>query len=197
MRFSKDHAAKTRARIVDTAAALVRREGVAGMSVPGLMREAGLTHGGFYAHFPSKDALVAEAIDTALAGTTARFGDKAASADDPIAAMVDEYVSAAHRDHPEFGGAVAAVGPETARDSEEGGRAMAAGAARMIDRLSEAVAARSPGTSREDVRALVVAMVGALVVSRACKADGALSDAVLATMRERLKRDFGRPVPEN
>ena len=116
MRFSKDHAAKTRARIVDRAAALLRRDGVNGVSVPALMREAGLTHGGFYAHFKSKDELVAEALEAALAEMRDHFGMLAVESESPVAAIVDEYVSAAHRDHPEAGCAMAAVGAEAARE---------------------------------------------------------------------------------
>ncbi len=196
MRFSKDHAAKTRARILERAAALVRRDGVSGMSVPGLMREAGLTHGGFYAHFKSKDALVAEAVSAALEDTTDRFAELAESGDDPVGAVIDAYVSEAHRDHPEMGCAVAAVGPEAARSSEEGAAAMAASARGMLERLKGPMADGAPGLSDEDVMALVSAMVGAIVVSRACRADADLSDAVLSAARDRLKRDFGAPRRE-
>lgn len=193
MRFSKDHAAKTRARILERAAALVRRDGVSGMSVPGLMREAGLTHGGFYAHFKSKDALVAEAVSSALASTTDRFAELAEAGDDPVGAVIDAYVSEAHRDHPEMGCAVAAVGPEAARESEEAAKAMAASARRMVDRLKGPIAERRLDLSDDDVLALVSDMVGAIVASRACKADPGMSDAVLRASRERLKRDFARP----
>ena len=188
MRFSKDHKAQTRARIVEKAAAMFRRDGLESVSVPALMKEAGLTHGGFYAHFASKDALVAEAVEAALNATRAHWSEAAAGASDPLAAVIDSYVSAEHRDHPEFGCAVAAIGPETARGAPEPRRAMSEGARRAIDAVAAAWPGRDVTAAEDDAIGLLTAMVGALVVSRACKDDAAFSDRVLAVCRERLKR---------
>lgn len=192
MRFSKEHKAETRTRIVDKAGSLFRRHGAAGVSVPGLMKEAGLTHGGFYAHFASKDALIAEAVTAAIDATFEHFRSLARDAPDPLAAIIENYVSAAHRDHPESGCAVAAVGSETARDSVEGGRAMAAGAERTVARLAAALG-DDIGFDEDDGIELYASMVGAIVVSRACAADPAFADRILTVCRERFKRRFVAP----
>src|SRR5262245_15338757 len=119
MRYSAEHTAGTRRRIVEGAAAALRRRGLAGVGVADLMREAGLTHGGFYSHFPSKDALVAEAVGRAgkqsvksLQKVIDRAGRRSAWTD-----IVATYLSADHRDRPNRGCALASLGPELARES--------------------------------------------------------------------------------
>src|SRR5438552_320049 len=92
MPLSKEHKAATRERILAEAAALFRRDGVDGVSVPALMRRAGLTHGGFYAHFGSKDALVAEAVTRSLHDTADHLRAVADASEDRAAAVVDEYL---------------------------------------------------------------------------------------------------------
>nr|QQZ49690.1 TetR/AcrR family transcriptional regulator [Phenylobacterium glaciei] len=102
MRYSEDHKAETRDRVVKAAANAMRRLGPDRVSVAEIMSEVGLTHGGFYAHFKSKDALVGAAVEAAFAQSRWRLG-KLALNDDPqilLAGLVDFYVSADHRDHP-------------------------------------------------------------------------------------------------
>jgi TetR/AcrR family transcriptional regulator, transcriptional repressor for nem operon len=192
MPLSKEHKAATRERILSQAAALFRRDGVDGVSVPALMKEAGLTHGGFYAHFSSKDALIAEAVVRSLHGTADRLiaaaersrdGDK-----ERVAAVIDEYVAPGHRDHPESGCAVAALGAETSRGDAVVQRAMADGARDSFERLSKTLGLGD--TASDDVLALYAGMIGAIVLARACRDDEALSDRVLDVCRERLKTNF-------
>ncbi|MFD1704629.1 TetR/AcrR family transcriptional regulator [Methylopila henanensis] len=192
MPLSKEHKAATRERILAQASALFRRDGVDGVSVPALMKEAGLTHGGFYAHFPSKDALIAEAVTRSLEEKTdhmvATAGRSEGSPRDRAAAAIDEYVSRGHRDHPETGCAIAALGAETSRGDAVIQRAMADGARQAVERLSETLGLGEHAS--DEVLALYAGMIGALVLARACREDKELSDRILEVCRERLKKSF-------
>src|SRR4029079_9034937 len=102
MRYSKEQKQETHARIVRKASVRLREKGAHGIGVADLMREAGLTHGGFYAHFDSRDALVIEAFAYAMARSTARWR-KMAEATPPekrFAAIVESYLTPLHRDDP-------------------------------------------------------------------------------------------------
>ena len=113
MRYPKQHKAITRRRIVGTAAAQLRAKGIQGIGVADLMRHAGLTHGSFYAHFPSRDALVAEAMTHALR----EEGDRLATieAQEGLDGIIDQYLSLDHIRHPEVGCPLAHLGGELAR----------------------------------------------------------------------------------
>lgn len=117
MRYAAEQKEQTRARMVATAARVLRRDGIAAAGVATLMAEAGLTNGAFYAHFPSKEALVAEAVVAALEESAQRFADTiaAAPAGQALDAVIALYLDPRHVDHPELGCAVAALGPELAR----------------------------------------------------------------------------------
>ena len=122
MRYAKDHREKTRRRIVETASRALRRNGIGASGVVGLMSEAGLTQGGFYTHFASKDALVGEAIDHAqknarrwLAGVAAAAREKQG---DPVSAVIDAYLSVAHLDAAGGGCTLAALGSEIGHQSD-------------------------------------------------------------------------------
>lgn len=189
MPLSKEHKAKTRERIISTASGLFRRDGVDGVSVPGLMKEAGLTQGGFYAHFDSKDALVAEAIKCGLAETTDRLSKAAGRSDNPTSAIIDAYLSPAHRDQPEAGCIVTALGSEASRATPLIREAMADGVREASLRLKEALVL---GDDRaDDALALYAGMIGALVLARSTKSDKAFSDHILRVCAERLKTQFG------
>ncbi|MBG0561237.1 TetR/AcrR family transcriptional regulator [Actinoplanes aureus] len=170
-RVSQAQAAQNRERIVATAARLFRERGVAGVSVADVMAEAGLTHGGFYKHFASKDALVAEAI-------TQAFAEQAAALDgNGTAALLDAYLSTAHRDHPGTGCPSAGFGGDVARaDGGETRRAYAEGVEGFARRL---------GAGGEADLAAAGMLVGALLLSRAT-AGTDLSDRILAAAREAL-----------
>src|SRR5437762_2268915 len=117
MRYSKTHKQETHERIVKTAAKSFRKRGIGGLGLVPLMKETGLTHGGFYAHFKSKDALIGEAIDEAFGQTIERLQRAAQAAPQKTSrrAVLDEYISEAHRDDPSIGCVIAALGTETAR----------------------------------------------------------------------------------
>src|SRR5262245_4422131 len=116
MRVSREQANATRERIVDTAARLFRKKGYDGIGVADLMQEAGLTHGGFYAHFDSKEDLMAAACQRSMEQSVQAWL-AAAGKDDPLKAVAGRYLSKGHRDHPEAAGAcvIAAAGTDIAR----------------------------------------------------------------------------------
>jgi TetR/AcrR family transcriptional repressor of nem operon len=115
MRFEKGHKQATRQRIVETAAAKFRKDGVEAVGIAGLMAEAGLTHGGFYAHFDSKEELVREAISAALDATRARMDRAALKHEAGLEGIIRSYLRASHRDTPEQGCAIASLSSEIAR----------------------------------------------------------------------------------
>ena len=101
MKVSREQAAQTRERIIETAARRFRERGYEGIGVADLMKEAGLTHGGFYGHFSSKEELIAEASTRALTGSLALVGEIAERASgDRLAAVAKAYLTSSHRDEP-------------------------------------------------------------------------------------------------
>jgi len=169
----------THDRIVETAARAIRRSGYDGTGLAEIMKEAGLTHGGFYAHFDSRDAMLAEAADRAGADALAMLAQVAAAAPPTKAleAMLRAYLSREHVKGVDTGCPVAALGSEMPRQAPKVRRA----ATRRIKEMIDLVARQSPDWGQPGVheRALVTVAtaVGALVVARAVD-DPKLSDAV-------------------
>jgi TetR/AcrR family transcriptional regulator, transcriptional repressor for nem operon len=169
----------THERIVETAARAIRRSGYGGTGVAEIMKEAGLTHGGFYAHFDSRDGMLAEAADRAGADTVA-FMTRVAAAAPPkqeLEAMLRAYLSKEHVAAAETGCAVAALGSEMPRQVPKVRHA----ATRRIKEMIDLVARLLPNWGRPEAheRALVTVAtaLGALVLARAVD-DPKLSDAV-------------------
>jgi TetR/AcrR family transcriptional repressor of nem operon len=178
MRVSRAQAEQNRERIVEVAGELFRAKGFDGIGVADLMQAAGLTHGGFYGNFASKEALEAEATSRAAELTCVALRQVAAEADDPLAAVVGFYLSPEHRDHPETGCTIAALAPEAAR----GGPALRTAFETAIRAYLDLLAPLMPGAS-EEVRlakslATCSTMVGALLLARTVN-DPKLSDAIL------------------
>jgi TetR/AcrR family transcriptional repressor of nem operon len=169
----------THDRIVDAASRAIRRSGYNGTGVAEIMKDAGLTHGGFYAHFPSRDAMLAEAADRAGSESVAMMERIAASTppQQVLPAMMAAYLSKAHVEGIESGCATAALGSEMPRQAPEVRRA----ATRRIKEMIDLVARQSPdwGQPGAHERALftVSTMVGALVLARAVD-EPRLSDAL-------------------
>src|SRR5438876_1338943 len=166
-------------RIVDSASRAIRRSGYGGTGVADIMKDAGLTHGGFYAHFASREAMLAEAADRAGAEGVAAVARVAAAASPQKAlqALLRAYLSKAHLDGVETGCAVAALGSEMPRQAPEVRRA----ATRRIKEMIDLVARQSPDWGQpgahQHALVTVATMVGALVLARAVD-DPQLSDAV-------------------
>ena len=169
----------THERIVDAAARAIRRSGYGGTGVADIMKDAGLTHGGFYAHFASREAMLAEAADRAGAEAVAASARIAAAAppQQALQEVLRAYLSKAHVESAENGCPVAALGSEMPRQAPEVRRA----ATRRIKEMIDLVARQSPDWgqpgSHENALVTVATMVGALLLARAVD-DPKLSDAL-------------------
>ncbi|MEX8195224.1 TetR/AcrR family transcriptional regulator [Comamonas guangdongensis] len=191
MKVSKAQAAENREGIVDAAARLYREKGLDGVGVAEITRDAGLTHGGLYRHFESKDALAREACLRAFEWTiTPLDGLESAEADGAPAtrlrALVHGYLSATHRDHPGEGCPAAALAADAARAGPEMSEVFAQGVERNIQRFMS-VLQGDDAAKRTQTIVTLSSMVGALVLARATAAGNPeLSEEILATLREQL-----------
>jgi TetR/AcrR family transcriptional regulator, transcriptional repressor for nem operon len=185
MRYSKDHKQETHARIVKKASVRLREKGAHGIGVADLMKEAGLTHGGFYAHFDSREALVIEAFAYAMDRSTERWRRLAEQIppDQRFAAIVEAYLTPAHRDDPGNGCAVPALGAEIARESVKTRRAFAARLEQMIEMMAEQIPDLPRKVARKQAMASLATMMGTLVLARIA-GSGEFSDDILDAGRE-------------
>lgn len=174
-------------RIVRAAAQKIRSEGVARLSVAALMGEAGLTHGGFYRHFDSREDLIDAAVTAALTDGSRYTSATDESTGDPLSGIVNAYLSPTHRDEPENGCAVAALSADVARASSSARAAYTQRVRTNIQALTEALEQKlglDEVDARKEAITTLAAMVGAVVMARA--ATGELSDELLSTTREAL-----------
>lgn len=192
MRYSKDHKQETHARIVKKASVRLREKGAHGIGVADLMKEAGLTHGGFYAHFDSREALVIEAFGYAMDRGNERW--RKLVEDMPperrLAIIADSYLTRAHRDDPGHGCAVPALGAEIARESPKTRKAFAARLERMIDMLADQIPDTPRKAARKQAMATLATMIGTLVLSRIA-GSGEFSDDILDAGREAVLERAG------
>ena len=185
MRYSREHKQETHARIVKKASVRLREKGAHGIGVADLMKEAGLTHGGFYAHFDSREALVIEAFAYAMDRSTERWR-KIAGETPPekrLATIVETYLTPVHRDDPGHGCAVPTLGAEIARESLKTRKACAAKLEQMIDMMADQVLDVPRKIARKQAVAALSTMIGTLVLSRIA-GNGEFSDEILAAGRE-------------
>ncbi|MFI5357357.1 MAG: TetR/AcrR family transcriptional regulator [Opitutales bacterium] len=192
MRYPPTHKLATRRRIIAAASAAFRERGVEGIGVDEIMHRVGLTHGGFYAHFSDKSELVAEACAEAFEAAVVNL-DRIARLATPAARarlLIDSYLSKHHRDNRGSGCLIVAVGADMPRLTGAGATGFARGFARHLARL-EAVLRLSPDAAENGDRVthLMSALVGALLFARAIN-DPAHSDALLASSRRMLRREF-------
>ena len=159
----------THDRIVEVAAAAIRRSGYAGTGVADIMKEAGLTHGGFYAHFESRTQLLAEAIDRAGAKSMERMRKvtERAAPEDALRAFVDAYLSDTHVDAPEAGCTLAALGTETPRQAPEVRQVCARRLKDMVDLVERQLPDDGALGQHDKALAILSCMVGAMVIARA------------------------------
>jgi TetR/AcrR family transcriptional repressor of nem operon len=179
MRYPQGHKQAVRQRIVTSAAKTLRERGLDGVSIPALMKSAGLTHGGFYAHFESRDDLVAAAIEAAGAQTAEGAFSDAHSLDEALGL----YLSGAHLEHPELGCPVAALGADGARQTPAVRRAFARAAKGLLELVERKLhpRRRAREISDEALR-LTATMVGAVVLGRLVQ-DRALAERILSVAR--------------
>jgi TetR/AcrR family transcriptional regulator, transcriptional repressor for nem operon len=185
MRYSKEHKQETHERIVKKASVRLREKGAHGIGVADLMKEAGLTHGGFYAHFDSREALVVEAFAYAMDRSTERWRKVAEQTppDKRLATIVENYLTPVHRDDPGNGCAVPALGAEIARESPKTRKAFAAKLEQMIDMMADQVPDVPRKAARKQAMATLATMIGTLVLSRIA-GTGEFSGEILGAGRE-------------
>lgn len=182
MGHSQAEKAQSRERILAEASRQIRDGGLESVSVGALMKSVGLTHGGFYGHFESRDALLAEALERALREGEAKAGSNGAGAPVSFSAIVRGYLSRTHRDTRDCGCAVAALVSDVARADVASREVMTAHVETFVDTVAKAL-------NGDDERAImaVSAMVGALALSRVVT-DPARSNAFLKVVRDHLDK---------
>jgi TetR/AcrR family transcriptional repressor of nem operon len=188
MRYDSEHKERTRQRVLTEAAAAIRAHGPDGIGVAALMSKAGLTHGGFYAHFKSKDDLVAQAIGQMFEESRQRY---LTNADDPDPAIalgkyIDMYVSSRHRDTPERGCPLPSLAGDLARMSPGARKRFAAGVEALTSGIAKRLAELGKPHPERMAASMLAEMVGAVALSRAIE-DPAASERILKTSREALK----------
>lgn len=175
MRITKEKKQENHDKILAIASEMFRERGFDGVGVADLMERAGLTHGGFYNHFASKEALIAAASAKGFAQTSERYAGHA------VGDVIDAYISRTHRDARGQGCPAAALSGEAARLPQDSRAVFGDGIAGLVAALESSLAARP------DARALAISLlaqaVGAVVLSRACPDNAGLTDEILDTCR--------------
>jgi TetR/AcrR family transcriptional repressor of nem operon len=185
MRYSREHKQETHDRIVRKASVRLREKGAHGIGVADLMKEAGLTHGGFYAHFDSREALVIEAFGYAMDRSMENW-KKLATETAPekrLALLAETYLTPLHRDDPGHGCSLPSLGAEIARESPKTRKAFAAKLDQMIDMMADHVTSVPRKAARKQAIATLAAMAGTILLSRIA-GSGELSDEVMKAGKE-------------
>ncbi len=182
VRRSQSEKAESRAKILESAAGLIRANGIETTGVSEVMKSAGLTHGGFYRHFDSKDSLIAEAISAAFDSGLRIFSEDHPATADEVEEYVEQYLSG---DHIEglFGACpIPLLSADIARGSDEWKDAFEEGVERTVTKLSEGMGQ----TAKDDSLVLLSALVGALVIARGV-GEGPLRDQVLQVAKDKVR----------
>ena len=179
MRVSREQVAENRQKILEAASRLFRARGLEAVTVAEVMKAAGLTHGGFYGHFKSKDDLIAQALQHVLTSST--------TGDIGLVEFMTGYLSPRHRDNLAGGCVTAGLGGETIRHTPETRAAMTAGLRRQIERLEQSAPGGPPAEKRQAAIGSWAAMVGAVILARMSD-DPSLSDEILAETRAWIGR---------
>ena len=192
MRVTKEQAAKNRETILETASKLFRERGIDGVGIAELAKTSGLTHGCLYAHFESKDALVAEVCAHSLARSFEKWQRLAEEhPDDPLGAITANYLSRQHTDRAGEGCLLAALSADVARQGPETRRILTEGLRALLEILEQHAGTGSAKGDRSWARAQMATLVGAVTLARAVD-DPALSDGFLAAVAKSAARDGTR-----
>ena len=196
MRYSREHKLETHARIVKKASVRIREKGAHGIGVADLMKDAGLTHGGFYAHFDSREALVIEAFAHAMDRSTERWRKlvETIPPEKRMASIVETYLTPLHRDDPGHGCAITALGAEIARESPKTRKAFAAKLEQMVDMIADQIPDVPRKAARKQALATLSTMVGTLVMARIA-GSGEFSDDILGAGRDAALGRAAAPKP--
>jgi TetR/AcrR family transcriptional repressor of nem operon len=188
MKVSKEKMAEHREQILAAAANRFREHGFDGISVADLMREVGLTHGGFYGHFSSKEELVALASLRAMSETVAKYQkviDEATG--DPLEAVAKHYLSLRHHDHPETGCVLAALGSELARQPASIRDAVTEGEQEFLTLLARIVPGRTKAARKKAAIAALATMIGGIILARTVS-DSELRQTILEAVAASIPR---------
>ena len=195
MRYDSEHKAQTRERVLTEAAAAIRAEGPDRVGVAALMKRAGLTHGGFYAHFKSKDDLLAEAVDHMFAEAYAAFfaDSDARNPRDVLSRYVEYYLSTQHCDARDHGCPVPILAGEMHRMPELAKRRFSAGVERMRTRMAGLLEHAGVEDARARAESAVTELVGTICIARVMDDPGS-AGALLAAARRSVRRklDLGQ-----
>jgi TetR/AcrR family transcriptional repressor of nem operon len=192
MRYDSEHKQKTRGKVLKAAVRAIREQGPNRVGVAGVMSGAGLTHGGFYAHFDSKDALVTAAIDEMFAETRERFARETASLPpaQALTAYIDFYLSPKHRDAVSVGCPIPVLASDARRFSRKTREQFARGVAALAEQVESQLQAMGRLTPDVEARSVLNELVGALLIARG-EPDLKRSDAILAASRRAIKQRLG------
>ncbi|CAM5652207.1 MULTISPECIES: TetR/AcrR family transcriptional regulator [Streptomyces] len=196
-RITKEEKARNRQNIVEAAGRMFRAQGIDAVGIADLMKEAGLTHGGFYNHFASKDDLAVEVCNASFAASLGVLAQAVADGDapagSPLRRVVDDYLSAGHRDAPDGGCPSASLVIDAGRHDETIQRSYAAGVEGYLTGFAAELAREhdgepdgglGPQEARAEAVLLLSRMVGAMVLARAVRhVEPDLSDEILRTCR--------------
>ena len=187
MKVSREQAAQNRERIVEAAAPLFRVRGFEGIGVADLMKEAGLTHGGFYGHFSSKDDLIAEASARALTRSLALLSNLPERASgDPLSTIAGAYLTSKHRDAPGTGCLLAALGSDVSRQGPAVRRAVTDHMRSAVELLTKLIPDKAKAARRQKAISTYATLVGAMVMARAVD-NRELSQEILEAARASVK----------
>ena len=193
MRRSRQESAETRLHIIEAAATEFRDHGIEGTGLAGLMAAAGLTHGGFYKHFDSKEQVVEEALTFAVESLVDFMLDSAKSAlstspgNRGLQTIISQYLSVDHRDDAAHGCPFAALGNEIARDGDGVRQAMTTGLLKVIDLIAGQLNGMPPAAAKKEALWMFSTMVGAVTLARLVT-DPGLSTSILQETRKHLVR---------
>ncbi|KMO68176.1 TetR/AcrR family transcriptional regulator [Mycolicibacterium obuense] len=175
-RYTAEHKSETRQRIVETAGRRFKRDGIDSSGIAAIMSDAHLTNGAFYAHFTSKDDLVANVLADQMRGFQATLGSAPDAAE--LEAFVREYLSSHHRDHPETGCPNAALLDEIARCDEATRRTYTEAMRLIVDDVATRLSPDDPMSARSDAIGLITILVASMQLARAVT-DRVFSDEIL------------------
>src|ERR1700720_906872 len=192
MRYSDTHKSETHAKLVRLAGRVLRAKGPEGLAVAELMQAAGLTHGGFYAHFKSKDALLVEALEGVFEESKRRFQGvpNGLPPRDALARYIDLYVSPAHQDNRSRECPIVALNSDLPRQSKEFRATFDSGLRALLNRLTDLIKAADINDSEALAASVQSAMAGAVAVSRTVS-DRRFSDELLKSARASIKARLG------
>lgn len=186
MRYTAEETAEKHRRLVEAAATMMRKDGLDGVSISEVMKAAGMTHGAFYSHFKTKEDMAVEALAWVSDKTDGATTETLATAKEPLAALLQSYLSAEHRDNPAKGCTVATMSVEASR-KDFGRTVLTAHVKRWMQKLADGIKWKKNNANRNQAILTVSAMVGGLILARTVD-DEAFSDEILSVLREELAK---------